>query len=109
MRDEKMLEKLATHEVKDVTELFILVDKCARPAEGCAWHSQPASVAGKASKLVANVAAQSSGKNKNRKKKKKSNNNKPLASAPTIAVVTATAGGGHGPHGDKRPCQPVRI
>jgi hypothetical protein len=109
MRDEKMLEKLATHEVKDVTELFILVDKCARPAEGCAWHSQPASVAGKASKLVANAAAQSSGKNKNRKKKKKSNNNKPLASAPTIAVVTATAGGGHGPHGDKRPCQPVRI
>jgi hypothetical protein len=34
MRDEKMLEKLATHMVKDVSELFNLADKCARAAEG---------------------------------------------------------------------------
>jgi hypothetical protein len=39
MRDENMLEKLATHEVKDVFELFNLADKCARAAKGRAWHS----------------------------------------------------------------------
>jgi len=36
-----MLEKLATHEVESVTMLFSLADKCARAAEGCAWHSAP--------------------------------------------------------------------
>jgi hypothetical protein len=41
VRDEKMLEKLATHEVETVTTLFALVDKCARAAEGRAWHSAP--------------------------------------------------------------------
>jgi hypothetical protein len=39
IRDEKMLKKLATHDVQDVSELFSLADKCARAAEGCAWHS----------------------------------------------------------------------
>jgi hypothetical protein len=39
MRDEKMPEKLATHDVQDVFELFSLLDKCARAAEGYAWHS----------------------------------------------------------------------
>jgi hypothetical protein len=34
-----MLEKLATHEVKDVSELFNQADKCARAAEGHAWNS----------------------------------------------------------------------
>jgi hypothetical protein len=34
VRDEKMLEKLATHDVKDVSELFSLADKCVRDAEG---------------------------------------------------------------------------
>jgi hypothetical protein len=34
MRHEKMLEKLATHEVEDVFELFSWVDKCDRAAEG---------------------------------------------------------------------------
>ena len=34
VRDEKMLEKLATHEVESVTTLFSLADKCARAAEG---------------------------------------------------------------------------
>jgi hypothetical protein len=29
-----MLEKLATHDVQDVSELFSLVDKCARDLEG---------------------------------------------------------------------------
>jgi hypothetical protein len=39
VRDEKMLEKLTTHEVKDASELFNLADKCARAAKGHAWHS----------------------------------------------------------------------
>jgi hypothetical protein len=39
VRDEKMLEKLATHQVETVTTLFALADKCARAAEGRAWHS----------------------------------------------------------------------
>jgi hypothetical protein len=34
-----MLEKLATHQVETVTTLFDLADKCARAAEGRAWHS----------------------------------------------------------------------
>jgi hypothetical protein len=41
VRDEKMLEKLATHDVDDVTTLFALADKCARATEGRAWHSVP--------------------------------------------------------------------
>jgi hypothetical protein len=41
VRDEKMLEKLATHDIQDVSALFRLADKCARAAEGRAWHSQP--------------------------------------------------------------------
>jgi hypothetical protein len=36
-----MLEKLATHDVKTVSTLFALADKCARAAEGRAWHSAP--------------------------------------------------------------------
>jgi hypothetical protein len=39
VRDEKMLEKLATHQVETATTLFALADKCARTAEGRAWHS----------------------------------------------------------------------
>jgi hypothetical protein len=70
MRDEKMLEKLATHEVKNVSKLFSLADKCVRAAEGCAWHSQPTPEVGKAGKPEVDAAAQSSGKNMNRKKKK---------------------------------------
>jgi hypothetical protein len=41
VRDEKMLEKLVTHDVETVTMLFALADKCARAAEGHAWHSAP--------------------------------------------------------------------
>jgi hypothetical protein len=39
VRDEKMLEKLATHDVETVSTLFTMADKCARAAEGRAWHS----------------------------------------------------------------------
>jgi hypothetical protein len=41
VRDKKMLEKLATHDMETVTTLFTLADKCARAAEGRAWHSMP--------------------------------------------------------------------
>jgi hypothetical protein len=41
VRDEKMLEKLATHDVETVPTLFALADKCARAAEGRAWHLAP--------------------------------------------------------------------
>jgi hypothetical protein len=41
VRDEKMLEKLATHDVETIPTLFALADKCARAAEGRAWHSAP--------------------------------------------------------------------
>ena len=34
VRDEKMLEKLATHEVESFTTLFSLADKCARATHG---------------------------------------------------------------------------
>jgi hypothetical protein len=107
VRDEKMLKKLATHDMQDVFELFSLADKCARVAEGCAWHSQPTPEVGKSGKPEADAATQSSEKNKNRKKKKAggNNNNTPLAGAPTAAAAIATSGG-RGPRGDKRPRQP---
>jgi hypothetical protein len=41
VRDEKMLEKLATHDVETDSTHFALADKCARAAEGRAWHSAP--------------------------------------------------------------------
>lgn len=34
-----MLEKLATREIHDVGDLLALADKCARAAEGWAWHN----------------------------------------------------------------------
>jgi hypothetical protein len=39
VRDEKMLEKLATHDVQDVSELFSMANKCVRAAKGRIWHS----------------------------------------------------------------------
>jgi hypothetical protein len=41
VHDEKMLEKLAAHDVETVPTLFALADKCARAVEGRAWHSTP--------------------------------------------------------------------
>jgi hypothetical protein len=84
LRDE-IPEKLGTHDVQDVSELFSLADKCARAIEERAWHSQPAPEAGKASNHDADGAAQSSGKNK--KKKMDGSNNKPLAGAPTTVLL----------------------
>jgi hypothetical protein len=77
VRDEKMLEKLATHDIQDVMELFSLADKCARAIEGRAWHCTPAPDAHKDNKPNAGATAQGSGnnKNKNNKKKKAGSNN----------------------------------
>jgi hypothetical protein len=102
VRDEKMLEKLATHDVQDVSELFNLANKCTRATEGCVWHSQLALEAGNVGKPDADAAAPSRGKNK-KKKKKASGNNKPLAGAPATATAAVVAGQSSGSCGDKKP------
>jgi hypothetical protein len=48
--DERMLEKLATHDIQDVTGLFTLADMCARAIEGRTWHTSPAPAVGRYSK-----------------------------------------------------------
>jgi hypothetical protein len=58
VRDEKMLETLATHDIQDDAELFSLADKCARIVEGHAWHTSPAPEAGKDSKPNMGAATQ---------------------------------------------------
>jgi hypothetical protein len=83
VRDEKMLEKLATHDVETVPTLFALADKCARAAEGRAWHSSPQT-----------GAAQSGGSGavpRDGKKKKKDHDYQKSWS--TALVVAATTGG----------------
>jgi hypothetical protein len=92
-----MLEKLATHDIQDVVELFSLADKCARAAEGHAWRTPPALEAGKGGKPDASAAAQG-GSSKNNNKKKADGNNQPLAGAPTATAAAATAAArGRGP------------
>jgi hypothetical protein len=46
VRDAKMLKKLATHDIPDVSALFSLADKCTKAVEDHAWHS-PVSQAAK--------------------------------------------------------------
>jgi hypothetical protein len=92
VHDEKMLEKLATRDVETVPTLFALDDKCARAAEGRAWHSAPQT-----------RAAQSGGSGvvpQDRKKKKKKDRDyqKPRSTALVVAATT----GGQGDH-NKRP------
>jgi hypothetical protein len=92
VRDEKMLEKLATHDVETVPIVFALVDKCARAAEGRAWHSAPQT-----------GAAQSDGsgaipRDGKKKKKKDHDYQKPRSTA----LVVAAATGGQGDR-NKRP------
>jgi hypothetical protein len=57
VRDEKMLEKLATHDIQDIFALFSLADKCAKAAEGHAWHSPVAQAAKGESKPNAETQA----------------------------------------------------
>jgi hypothetical protein len=91
VRDEKMLEKLATHDVETVPTLFALANKCARAAEGRAWHSAPQT-----------GAAQSGGsgavlRDGKKKKKKDCDYQKPRS---TALVVAAATGG----QGDRNKC-----
>jgi hypothetical protein len=79
-----MLEKLATHDVETVTTLFALADKCARAAEGHAWHSAPQTE-------VARTGGSSAVAQDSKKKKKKNHGHeKPQIAAP---IVAAAAGG----------------
>jgi hypothetical protein len=99
-----MLEKLTTHDVQDVSALFSLVDKCAKAAEGRAWHS-PATQATKGESKPSTGAQAQGGGNSNNNNNKKAGSTQPLAGAPTAAV--AAAGGGRGGlRGDKCPHQP---
>jgi hypothetical protein len=82
VRDEKMLEKLATHDVETVTTLFALADKCARATEGRAWHSAPQT--GVTHTGGSGAVAQDGKK----KKKKNCGHERPPSAAPVIAAVT---------------------
>jgi hypothetical protein len=42
VRDEKMLEKLDTHDIQDAAEVFTRAVKWTKAVEGCAWHMPPA-------------------------------------------------------------------
>ena len=100
VRDEKMLEKLATHEVESVTTLFFLADKCARAAEGRAWHSAPQGGVAEAGGSGATV--QGGG---NKKKNKNRGRGGPQAGAPVAAAAApaaVAAAGGKNANG-KRP------
>jgi hypothetical protein len=83
VRDEKMLEKLATHDVETVSTLFTLADKCARAAEGRAWHSAPQT--GVAQMGGTGAIAQDG---KKKKKKKNRGHEKPRSTAPIVAAAT---------------------
>jgi hypothetical protein len=92
--DKKMLEKLATHDVETVTMLFTLADKCARAAEGRAWHSAPQTE-------VTQTSGSGGTTQGGAKKKKKNRGYEKLQSG---APVAAAATGGRDER-DKRPRQ----
>jgi hypothetical protein len=81
------LEKLATHDVETVSTLFALADKCARAAEGWAWHSAPQTGA---AQTGGSGAVPRDGK----KKKKGHGHEKPRSTA--LVIIAAT--GGQGDH-----------
>jgi hypothetical protein len=76
-----MLEKLATHDVETIPTLFALADKCARAAEGHAWHSVPQT-----------GAARSDVVSRDDKNKKNHGYERLQVAAPTVAA-TATGRG----------------
>jgi hypothetical protein len=92
VRDEKILEKLATHDVETVTTLFALADRCARAAEGHAWNSAPQTGV---TQTGGSGTVPQDGK---KKKKKDRDHQKPRSTA----LVVATATGGQGDR-NKRP------
>jgi hypothetical protein len=87
VRDEKILEKLATHDVETVPTLFALADKCARATEGRAWHSAPQT-----------GAAQSGGSGavlRDGKKKKKKDRDYQKSRSIALVIAAATRGQGN--------------
>ncbi|WVZ96088.1 hypothetical protein U9M48_041770 [Paspalum notatum var. saurae] len=100
IRDEKMLEKLATRQVQDVATRYALADKCAKAAEGLAWHSPQQNAAAQAGGSA--DAAREGGK-----KKKKDWRPQRSLSAVRGAPVAAAAPGGRDASG-KRPRQQTR-
>jgi hypothetical protein len=91
VRDKKMLEKLATHDVETVPTLFALANKCARAVEGRAWHSAPQAGA---AQLGGSGAVP---RDEKKKKKEDRGYQKPRS---TALVVAATTGG----RGDRNKC-----
>jgi hypothetical protein len=81
VRDEKMLEKLATHDVETVTTLFALADKCVRAAEGRVWHSAPQT-------RVAQSGGSGAVAQDGKKKKKNRGHGKPSSAALVVAAAT---------------------
>jgi hypothetical protein len=81
VHDEKMLEKLATHDVETVTTLFALADKCARATEGRAWHSAPQTG-------VAQMGSSGAVARDGKKKKKNRGLERPPSAAPIVATAT---------------------
>jgi hypothetical protein len=81
VRDEKMLEKLATHDVETISTLFTLADKCARAAKGRAWHSTPQT---RVNQMGGTGAVSQGGK----KKKKNRGHEKPQSAALIVAAAT---------------------
>jgi hypothetical protein len=84
--DENMLEKLATHQVETFTTLFALANKCARVAEGRAWHSAPQE--GPTQTEGSSVAAPGGSKKKNKKNR---GANKPQTGGPVAAAANVRA------------------
>jgi hypothetical protein len=80
VHDEKMLEKLATHDVETVTTLFALADKWAGAAAGRAGHSAPQT--GVAQMGGSGAIARDGKKKKNRGLKR------PPSAAPIVAAAT---------------------
>jgi hypothetical protein len=94
VRDEKMLEKLATHDVDDITTLFALADKCARATEGRAWHSVPQ---GEVTKVGSSDVVTQGGDRKKRRNKNHGHEK------PQFAVSVAAAAAGSQGERSKRP------
>jgi hypothetical protein len=80
-----MLEKLATHDVETVSTLFTLADKCARAAEGRAWHSAPQTG-------VDQMGGTGAVSQDDRKKKKNRGHEKPQFATSTVAAATVGRG-----------------
>jgi hypothetical protein len=81
VRDEKVLEKLAMHDVETITTLFALADKCDRAAEGRAWHAPPQTG-------VAQTGGSGAVTQDGKKKKKNHDHEKPQTAAPVVAAAT---------------------